>query len=282
MTRLREALDDIAGEVSPISPPVELAMRRGRRLRIRRRTQAIAGTAGVMAVAVGAAVGVPSAASHPGGGISPPTSRSTPDVPLYRRVLLEVPYGSTKAFGDPSVVPVATMRLFNQVHCAPTGDPSALNDNWKAAIGYTATEWNAPGRGTVSCDWSGTKYVLGPAVVTSYDITAVSVDLLTNSSQYVVEVKLNSQATSAVTRLTTSQYENYYRTYQQDPSNINDQVLASTAIVVNGDVESAPVTTMPIATGQLEITGPGPAGFTKAEATACAKLLVDAQVAPSR
>jgi hypothetical protein len=33
---------------------------------------------------------------------------------------------------------------------------------------------------------------------------------------------------------------------------------ASTAIVINGDVQSAPITVHPITIGMLQITGPGP------------------------
>ena len=45
-------------------------------------------------------------------------------------------------------------------------------------------------------------------------------------------------------------------------------MLDQTAIVVNGDVQSAPETGGPITAGQLEISGPTPAGFTKAQAQA--------------
>jgi hypothetical protein len=59
MTRLHEALDDIAAETTPIGPPVELAMRLGRKKRHRRRIAAITGTAGVMALSAAAVFGIP-------------------------------------------------------------------------------------------------------------------------------------------------------------------------------------------------------------------------------
>ena len=59
MTGLHEALDDIAAEITPIDPPVELAMRRGGKKRHRRRIAAITGTAGALALSAVAVVGIP-------------------------------------------------------------------------------------------------------------------------------------------------------------------------------------------------------------------------------
>jgi hypothetical protein len=71
--------------------------------------------------------------------------------------------------------------------------------------------------------------------------------------------------------LTTHQYNNYYAGYQH--GNEDDAVLDSTAIVINGDVQSAPETSGAIVTGQLEISGPQPVGFTEAQAKALAAQL---------
>ena len=58
MTGLHEALDDIAAEITPIDPPVELAMRLGGKKRHRRRIAAITGTAGAVALSAAAVVGI--------------------------------------------------------------------------------------------------------------------------------------------------------------------------------------------------------------------------------
>ena len=68
MTGLHEALDDIAAEITPIDPPVELAMRLGRRKRHGRRVAAIAGTAGAIALSAAAVAGIP-ALTGPGPGV---------------------------------------------------------------------------------------------------------------------------------------------------------------------------------------------------------------------
>jgi hypothetical protein len=137
MTGLHNALDDIAADISPIDPPLERAMVRGRRMRIRRRTQAVAGTACLMAVAVGAVVGIPSAASHPASPLAG-TTGAPGSLPLARPVLIRAQPGSTTAYGDASLVNRATLRLFNEVTCTPGQNALGVSDRWKATIGYTA------------------------------------------------------------------------------------------------------------------------------------------------
>lgn len=273
MTGLHEALDDIAAEITPIDPPIELAMRLGRTKRHRRRTAAITGTVGAMALSAAAVVSIPALtgpASTPT--LTPGTARGAA-IPLARPVLLESSQGSAKEYGDAHLVNTATLRLFQRLTCTPV--PSALsgavtNDAWKATVGYTAAQWNAAGSEVVSCDASGGKYVLGKAVILDSQVTSATARPLPNTGQWVVDVTLNSEATAAFARLTTSQATRYYPASQ---SNWNDAVLASTAFVINGDVQSTPVTEAPITIGRLMIAGPASSGFTEAEAEALAAQL---------
>jgi preprotein translocase subunit SecD len=170
-------------------------------------------------------------------------------------------------------VNTATLRLFQRLTC--TSVPSGLsgagtNDAWKATVGYTAAQWNAAGSEVVSCDASGGKYVLGKAVVLDSQVTSATAQHLQTTGQWVVDVTLNSAATAAFAQLTTSQATRYYPASQ---SNWNDAVLASTAFVINGDVQSAPVTEAPITIGKLMIAGPVSSGLTEAEAEALAAQL---------
>ncbi len=84
MTGLHEALDDIAAEITPIDPPVELAMRLGGKKRHRRRIAAITGTASVMALSSAAVVGI-SALTGPAStpALTPGTARGA-GIPLAR------------------------------------------------------------------------------------------------------------------------------------------------------------------------------------------------------
>lgn len=269
MTGLHEALDDIAAEITPIDPPVELAMRLGRKKRHGRRIAAITGTAGAIALTAAAVTGIPTLT----GPASTPGTASGAGIPLARPVLLESPPGSAKEYGDAHLVNAATLRLFQRLTCTPV--PSDLsgavtNDAWKATVGYTAAQWNAAGSEVVSCDASGGKYVLGKAVILDSQVTSATAQHLQNTGQWVVDVTLNSAATAAFAQLTTSQATRYYPASQ---SNWNDAVLASTAFVINGDVQSAPVTEAPITIGKLMIAGPANSGLTQAEAEALAAQL---------
>ena len=133
MTGLHEALDDIAAEITPIDPPVRLAMRLGGKKRHRRRIAAITGTAGAMALSAVAIASIPALtgpASAPA--LTSGTARGV-GIPLARPVLLESPQGSSKEYGDAQLVNAATLRLFHRLACTPV--PSALsgvvtNDAW--------------------------------------------------------------------------------------------------------------------------------------------------------
>ncbi|HTZ25840.1 MAG TPA: hypothetical protein VMC83_17735 [Streptosporangiaceae bacterium] len=273
MTGLHEALDDIAAEITPIDPPVELAMRLGGKKRHRRRIAAITGTAGAIALSAAAVTGIPALTGPASSPTVTPGTAGGAGLPLARPVLLESPPGSATEYGNAHLVNTATLRLFQRLTCTPV--PSSLsgvatNDAWKATVGYTAAQWNAAGSQVVSCDASGGKYVLGKAVILDSQVTSATARQLQNTGQWVVDVTLNSAATAAFAQLTTSQATRYYPASQ---SNWNDAVLASTAFVVNGDVQSAPVTEAPITIGKLMIAGPASGGLTKAEAEALAAQL---------
>ena len=119
MTGLHEALDDIAAEITPIDPPVELAMRLGGKKRHGRRIAAITGTAGAIALSAAAVTGIP-ALTGPASTLTPtPGTARGAGIPLARPVLLESPQGSAKEYGDAHLVNTATLRLFQRLTCTP-------------------------------------------------------------------------------------------------------------------------------------------------------------------
>jgi hypothetical protein len=272
MTGLHEAFDDIAAEITPIEPPVDLTMRRGRRVRRGRLTAFAAGTAAVTALVVGAAVGIPALADGPADPAGPASSAASPAdrAPLIRPVLLVSGRGAATAFGDASLVNAATMRLFRELSCEPGPDPVAVDDGWKAALGYTAAQWNAPGSEVVSCDAAGNKYVLGKAVVLGSQVTSATPVYVASGLQWGLDVKLNSAGAVAFGLLTTSQFNNYY---PDSATNQDDAALDQAAIVLNGDVQVAPETEGVLTSGVFMIQGPQPTGFTQEQATALAARL---------
>jgi len=271
MTGLHEALNDIAAEITPIDPPVELAMRLGHKKRHRRRIAAITGTGAVMALTAAAVVAIPALTGPASTPALTPGAATGAGIPLARPVLLESPPGNTKEYGDAHLVNTATLRLFQRLTCTPaqSGPGGAgTNDAWKATVGYTAAQWNAAGNEVVSCDASGSKYVLGQAVILGSQVTSATARQLPNAGQWVVDVTLNSAGTAAFAHLTTSQATRYF---PGSPGNLNDTALASIAFVINGNVQSAPVTAAPITTGELMIAGP--TGLTGAQAKTLAAQL---------
>jgi preprotein translocase subunit SecD len=149
--------------------------------------------------------------------------------------------------GDPSAVSAATMKLFNKMDC------SNLND-WKSKLGYTEPEWDKPNAQTVACGPNGIKYVLDKAVILGTDVTGESAGIDTTSNQPVVNLTLNGKATTAFGKLTATQASKYQPNIN---TNANDSVLDQTAIVLDGNVVSAPQTTEAIPGGQVQITGLG-------------------------
>jgi preprotein translocase subunit SecD len=176
-------------------------------------------------------------------------------------------------YGNSSLVNAATMKLFNKLVCTPGPNSTTVDDNWKATVGYTLgqDQYDDDGSQIVSCDPSGTKYVLGPAVFEGTDLTSVNTGIEQNTTQWVVELTLNDKASSALSTQSTNQYDNYYSGYTS--GNADDTYLDQTAIVLDGDVQSAPVTTSPLTAGSFQIEGPSPNGFNQAEATQLSNIL---------
>jgi hypothetical protein len=279
---LHEAIDDIAAEITPVDPPVDLTMLRGRKMRNRRRATVISGAAAAMALVAAAAVGIPALASRParqGGATGPATGAAGAVRPIGEAVLLVRPVlyysflHSATGYGDASEVNAATMKLFNELKCTPGPSAYTVDPSWKATVGYSdaQAQYDDPNSQIVSCDASGGKYILDKAVVQDKDITRTASSQEKNTGQWIVDVTLDAKAQAAFGTLTTNQYSHYYSGFQS--GNEDDAVLDQIAVVLDGNVQSAPETAGAITGGQLEIAGPQPGGFTRARAQALAAEL---------
>ena len=176
-------------------------------------------------------------------------------------------------YGNASLVNAATLKLFNKLVCKPGPNSTTVDPSWKSSVGYTlnADQYDDTSSQIVSCDPSGMKYALGPAVFEGPDVTSVNTGILQNTTQWVVDLTLNGKAAAAFGTLTTNQYNSYYAGAQS--GNLDDQYLDQTALVLDGDVQTAPETSSPITAGNVQITGPAPDGFTQAEADQLANIL---------
>ncbi len=180
-------------------------------------------------------------------------------------------------YGDVSKVSAANLKLIDKMVCVPGPNADTVNPSWKNAVGYTADlhQWDTPGAQIVSCDSTGTKYVLGPSVVEGTQVTSVATALDQTNSQWVVNINLNSAASQAFGTLTTQQYDTYYAQAQAAAGGYsNASALDETAIVLDGNVQEAPQTQGALTTGSFTISGPSTTGgFTQAQATQLTNIL---------
>jgi preprotein translocase subunit SecD len=183
---------------------------------------------------------------------------------------------ATTTFGDQSKVNAATMKLFNKLVCKPGANATTVDDDWKKSVGYTedGDQWDAQNSQTqiVSCDPSGNKFVLGPAAFEGTQLTSVTPGIQQNSTQWIVNLTLNSTASANWGKLTTQLYNDYNAGCNTD-GNQDDCVLNSTAIVLDGDVQEAPQTNGALTSGSFMIQGPQPTGFTEAQANQLTNVL---------
>ncbi|HTX26889.1 MAG TPA: protein translocase subunit SecD [Streptosporangiaceae bacterium] len=231
-------------------------------------TPSATGTAKTTAKIIAAASASPAASTSPSasGTASPTPSASgtatataSPSPSATSSVL-----SSSEALGDPSLVNAKTLALFNKLVCKPN-DTQA----WKSQVGYTNAEaYDNPNVQIVSCDSSGNKYALDVAKVQGTQISNATAELSTTSNEWEVLLTLKSQGASQYGTLTSDLYNKYY-TAGDDNEETSDFWLDTIAIVLDGNVVTAPEVVSPIPGGNSQITG----DFTQAQATQLQNVL---------
>ncbi len=165
------------------------------------------------------------------------------------------PSASSTAYGDPSLVSKNTLKLFDKLVCKP-GDGTT----WKAPVGYTTSyDYDNPNVQVVSCDNSGDKFVLDQAVVPGTQIGSAAANV-SSTSQWEVDLTLKNAGSAAFAKLTAQQAAEYY---PDASTNADDAELDRVAIVLDGNVVTAPETKGSIPGGTFTISG----GFTQTTAT---------------
>ena len=177
-----------------------------------------------------------------------PSATSTAAAPTY--------------FGDPSLVNKQTLAIFNKVTCKP-GDTT----QWKKEAGYTKPQdYDNANAQIVSCDSSGGKYALDVSKVPGTQIATAAAELSTTSNQWEVLVTLKSAGATAFGNLTSEQASKYY---PNASTSEDDYWLDTIAVVLDGNVTTAPETNGAIPGGTFQVTG----SFTQADATQLANVL---------
>ena len=191
----------------------------------------------------------PTASASPSASASAsPSATSTATAPTY--------------FGDPSLVNKETLATFNKVTCKP-GDTT----QWKKEAGYTnPQDYDDPNVQIVSCDSSGGKYALDVAKVPGTQISTAAAELSTTSNQWEVLVTLKGAGATAFANLTEEQAAKYY---PNASTSEDDYCLDTIAVVLDGNVVTAPETNGAIPGGTFQVTG----NFTQADATQLANVL---------
>jgi preprotein translocase subunit SecD len=180
---------------------------------------------------------------------------ATAGVLNFRQVLLYQPYSGT-TYGDASLVNRHTLALFRKLACTP-GNTST----WKDQVGYTAAgDYDNPDTQIISCDSNGNKYALDVAKVPGTQIGTAVAALSTTSNQWEVTLRLKSAGAAAFTHLTSELVAKYLS--GAGAGNQDDFWLDSIAVVLDGNVITAPHTEGPIPGGIAQIAG----NFTRAQA----------------
>jgi preprotein translocase subunit SecD len=171
---------------------------------------------------------------------------------------------SATTLGDPSLVNKQTLELFNKVTCKP-GDTT----KWKQQAGYTsAADYDNANAQIVSCDSQGNKYVLDVAKVPGTQIATASANLSTTSNEWEVLLTLKGAGAAAYATLTSDMSAKYYSAGGGNPLS-SDYWLDTIAVVLDGNVVTAPEVLGAIPGGSSQITG----NFTQAQATQLANVL---------
>ena len=178
----------------------------------------------------------PAASSTPTPSVSPSPAPTTP--------------AAASANGDSKLVHPAVLKLFNKLDCTKA--------NWKQEIGYTTAIYDNPSRQIVACANSstgfaaGTKFVLAPAKVLGKWVTSAQAGTASSqqslSSKWQVNLSLNSEGSRAFGTLTSDMASKYY------VNGHATSVLDDLAIVLDGQIVSAPQILQAIPGGNAQIT----------------------------
>jgi preprotein translocase subunit SecD len=207
--------------------------------------------------ATSASASAPATASPSAGASTSPSATPSPSATSSAAA-------TSTVYGNPSLVQPAVLKLFNKLVCKA----GETDTQWKKQVNYTqSSDWDTLTSQTVSCNTTtGEKYALAASTVDGKNVTGATAQLSTDNSQWEVLLTFNGKGTSDFGTLTTDMYNKYF---SDSTSNQDDAVLDQAAIVLDGDVVSAPEINQPITAGNAQITG----SFTQAQATSLANVL---------
>jgi preprotein translocase subunit SecD len=196
----------------------------------------------------------PTPSASASGGSPAPASPSPSPAPTSKTSTV------AQATGNAALVNSQTKALFNKLNCA--------SKDWKSEVGYTNQQYDVAGDQIVSCGKLGGvwyKYALDKAKVLGSMITSASAQPQQGATDWQVVVNFNGAGGSAFGTLTTDMHNKYY----DDSTHKATSVLDQLAVVLDGNVISAPDIISAIVGGSASITG----GFDQTSAAQLANQL---------
>ncbi|HET6562823.1 MAG TPA: protein translocase subunit SecD [Marmoricola sp.] len=154
--------------------------------------------------------------------------------------------------GQPVAVPTDESSVEEMLAWARNPDQASLRRFQRFVCGEDDVR-DVPSKPIVACDEDGNKYLLSPAIIEGTQLADAGFGIPQNDVQYVVNLDFNGEATDTfaeVTRAIVGTNEMF-------------------AIVLDGEVLSAPVVTSPITDGNAQISG----NFTASSAESLANSL---------
>jgi preprotein translocase subunit SecD len=154
--------------------------------------------------------------------------------------------------GEPAAVPTADSSVEEMLAWTRNPDPASLRRFERFVCGESEVR-DVPSKPIVACDEDGNKYLLSPAIIEGTQLNDAGFGIPDQQVQYVVNLDFNGEATDTfaeVTRAIVGTNEMF-------------------AIVLDGEVLSAPVVTNPITDGNAQISG----NFTASSAESLANSL---------
>ncbi len=140
--------------------------------------------------------------------------------------------------GEPAAVPTDESSVQEILAWTRSPDQASLRRFERFVCGETRVR-DVPARPIIACDDEGNKYLLSPAIIEGTQLSDAGFGIPQNDVQYVVNLDFNGEATDTfadVTRAIVGTNEMF-------------------AIVLDGEVLSAPVVTSPITDGNAQISG---------------------------
>ena len=140
--------------------------------------------------------------------------------------------------GEPAAVPTADSSVEEMLAWTRNPDPASLRKLERFVCDESDVR-DVASKPIVACDEDGNKYLLSPAIIEGTQLSDAGFGIPQNDVQYVVNLDFNGDATDTFAEVTRAIV------------GTNEQF----AIVLDGEVLSAPVVTNPITDGNAQISG---------------------------